>query len=298
VLGLTLTDWFFFLVLDINNPVLDQIPVGVRVINGLIQATCVRAAGFSAVPLSALAPAVKVLYVVMMYVNVYPIAMSVRSTNVYEEQSLGIYHDDEDEGEEGFETSGPRMKVWSRYVAMHARRQLAFDMWWLALALFCSCIIERNKLVNPDDFEWFNIFSIIFELVSAYGTVGLSLGIPDQYYSLSGEFSTLTKLIFCLVMIRGRHRGLPAAIDRAVMFPADLQETDDLIRENNNPVSVDDGEATSYRASIPPSRLFQDSGTMNGNTKASSVHQRFRPTWRRFSMSNEEYDVAENGQAG
>ena len=54
-----LTDWFFFLVLDIDNPVLDQIPTGVRVINGLIQATCVRAAGFAAVPLSALAPAVK-----------------------------------------------------------------------------------------------------------------------------------------------------------------------------------------------------------------------------------------------
>ena len=51
---------------------------------------------------------------------------SVRSTNVYEEQSLGIFHDIEDEIEEGFETSGPRMSVWSRYLAMHARRQLAF----------------------------------------------------------------------------------------------------------------------------------------------------------------------------
>jgi len=51
---------------------------------------------------------------------------SVRSTNVYEEQSLGIFYDNEDEPEEWFETSGPRMSVWSRYLAMHARRQLAF----------------------------------------------------------------------------------------------------------------------------------------------------------------------------
>ena len=58
----SLVDWFFFLVLDIGNPVLDQIPVGVRVINGLLQASCVRAAGFSAVPLSALAPAVKFVH--------------------------------------------------------------------------------------------------------------------------------------------------------------------------------------------------------------------------------------------
>ena len=38
----------------------------------------------------------RVLYVIMMYVAVYPIAMSVRSTNVYEEKSLGLFHDDDD----------------------------------------------------------------------------------------------------------------------------------------------------------------------------------------------------------
>lgn len=83
---------------------------------------------------------------------------SVRSTNVYEEQSLGIFKDDE-EPENEFEPSGPsRMHVWSRYLAMHARRQLAFgmlrrhhqdkvyqqllDLWWLCVAVFLICIIE------------------------------------------------------------------------------------------------------------------------------------------------------------
>jgi hypothetical protein len=50
---------------------------------------------------------------------------SVRSTNVYEEQSLGIFKQEADE-EETFEPSGPRITVWSRYLTMHARRQLAF----------------------------------------------------------------------------------------------------------------------------------------------------------------------------
>lgn len=59
---------------------------------------------------------------------------SVRSTNVYEEQSLGVFHDIEDEVEEEFETSGPRMRVWSRYLAMHARRQLAFGKF----SIFCG----------------------------------------------------------------------------------------------------------------------------------------------------------------
>ena len=56
------TDWFFFLVLDIGNPAIESIPVGVRVLLGVLQATAVRAAGFGTVALSSLAPAVKYAY--------------------------------------------------------------------------------------------------------------------------------------------------------------------------------------------------------------------------------------------
>jgi len=55
----SLTDWFFFLVLDIGTPAIEAIPLHSRVLLGLIQATAVRTAGFAAVPLAALAPGVK-----------------------------------------------------------------------------------------------------------------------------------------------------------------------------------------------------------------------------------------------
>jgi Trk-type K+ transport system membrane component len=58
-LARSMTDWFFFLVLDIGNPDIETIPVGTRFAIGLLQATAVRAAGFGTVTLSALAPAVK-----------------------------------------------------------------------------------------------------------------------------------------------------------------------------------------------------------------------------------------------
>ena len=54
-----MTDWFFFLVLDIGRPAIEDIPVGVRVLLGLLQAAAVRVAGFGSVPVAALAPAVK-----------------------------------------------------------------------------------------------------------------------------------------------------------------------------------------------------------------------------------------------
>lgn len=219
MVGLTLTDWVSFMVLDIGNQTIEDIPVGTRIAAGFLQSTAVRAAGFGIVPLAALSPAVQVLYVIMMYISVYPIAMSIRSTNVYEERSLGIF-DDVDPNEEEPQNEGRGAII--KYLGWHARRQLAFDIWWLAASLWIVCIIERGSITNPANYSYFTIFSVLFELVSAYGTVGLSLGVPFDNYSLSGDFSVLAKLVVIAVMIRGRHRGLPVAIDRAVMLPKDF----------------------------------------------------------------------------
>lgn len=234
VFVLTMIDWWSFLVLDRGNEVIDSLPYGTRLAAGLFQSCAVRAAGFVIVNMNAVAPAVKVLYVLMMYISVYPIAMSVRATNVYEERALGLFEEedpeDEEEDEEMQHTEGA--SAVAKYLGWHARRQLAFDMWWIALALWLVCIIERGALSDPANYEWMNIFNIIFELVSAYGTVGLSLGLPYDNYSLCGSFRTLSKLVFIVVMLRGRHRGLPVAIDRAVMLPKDFTESDERAMED------------------------------------------------------------------
>nr|XP_018267116.1 potassium ion transporter [Kwoniella dejecticola CBS 10117]OBR89274.1 potassium ion transporter [Kwoniella dejecticola CBS 10117] len=223
---LTSIDWVSFLVLDIGTPAIEAIPVGTRIAAGLLQSAAVRAAGFGIVPLAAMAPAVKVLYVIMMYISVYPIALSVRATNVYEEKSLGLFGEEEDED---YDSEGEGAQAVAKYIGWHARRQLAFDIWWLAFALWLICIIERGHINNEE--ATFNIFNVIFELVSAYGTVGLSLGVPDDNYSFSGGFRKLSKLIMVVVMLRGRHRGLPVAIDRAVMLPKDFTAAEETAFE-------------------------------------------------------------------
>jgi Trk-type K+ transport system membrane component len=65
------------------------------------------------------------------------------------------------------------------------------------------------------------VFAIFFEVVSAYANVGLSLGYPTNLTSLSGHFNVFSKLVICAMMIRGRHRGLPYAIDRTITLPSD-----------------------------------------------------------------------------
>jgi len=83
----------------------------------------------------------------------------------------------------------------SKYLSWHIRRQLAFDIWPLTLAIFLIACAERGKLMDPNKSPWFTIFRIIFECTSAYSTIGLSLGTPNNNYSFAGEFGTVSKLI-------------------------------------------------------------------------------------------------------
>ncbi|CAO1616976.1 unnamed protein product [Parajaminaea phylloscopi] len=222
----TFIDWFFFLILDIGNPEIEHIPLPQRVFDGLFQSVAVRAAGFQVVSLLSLAPAVQFLYVIMMYISAYPIALSVRSTNVYEERSLGVYVEKNGGDEDAELPNSSSPAGWGTYLAAHARRQLAFDIWWLGFALWLVCIIERRDIQDPASNGWFTVFSCMFELTSAYGTVGLSTGTPTDNFSLSGRFHTLSKLVVIATMLRGRHRGLPVAIDRSILLPQDLEDQD------------------------------------------------------------------------
>jgi len=204
-LGIDFVLWAFFGILNIGLPAVDSISIGTQTIMGLFQAIAVRVGGFYVILISNIAPSLQILYVVAMYISAFPILLSLRQTNVYEERSLGVDHD-------------PKADSGSKsYLGEHIRKQLAYDLWWLALAVWLISIIERTQIVYGGDY--FTVFAILFEVVSAYGTVGISMGVPYDDYSFSGSWHTLSKLILICVMIRGRHRSLPYAIDRAVLLP-------------------------------------------------------------------------------
>ena len=198
--------------MQLSDPVINNInPPGYRFLNGLFQAASTRTAGFSSVNLAELHPGIQVSYMIMMYISVFPIAISVRRTNVYEEKSLGIYGTAKEETDDENEPS---------YVGAHLRRQLSFDLWYIFLGLFIIAIAEGNRLANTNEYA-FTLFSVLFEIVSAYGTVGLSLGYPNIDASFSAEFNVISKLVVIAMQIRGRHRGLPYELDRAILLPSD-----------------------------------------------------------------------------
>lgn len=52
------------------------------------------------------------------------------------------------------------------------------DIWWLVWGVFLVAIIERDSLLDESK-KWFDLFRVLFELVSAFAGIGLSLGFPS-----------------------------------------------------------------------------------------------------------------------
>lgn len=240
VVTLNATDWVFFELLNIGNSIVESIPTGSRILDGLFQALAVRSGGFYIVPIAQIRIGVQVLYVVMMYISVYPVAITTRSSNVYEERSLGIYADDhsyENAEDRASRLIAEKSNTFSRlrrtmtsksikpsetrtyFVRQQMRGQLEHDLSWLVIAIFIITCIEASSFER--DPVVYSVFNIIFEVVSGYGCVGISTGLSDQAYSFSGGWHTVSKLVLAAVMLRGRHRGLPVALDRAVLLPGD-----------------------------------------------------------------------------
>ncbi|EME42197.1 hypothetical protein DOTSEDRAFT_175094 [Dothistroma septosporum NZE10] len=223
---INLIAWVLWIILQLDQSAIEAIPPGQRVMNGLFQSVELRAGGMYIITIGEVSPALQFFYMIIMYLSMYPLIVSLRESNVYEERSLG--QDDTTKfGRKSDDKSAPKSQI-----GLHIRKQLAYDIWWLLLAIFLICIVEHNPLSSGA--PGYTIFSIMFEVVSAYGTVGLSLGVPYDDYSFCGAWHVLSKLILLTVMIRGRHRILPLAVDRAVLLPGqDLM--DRLDREVEGP---------------------------------------------------------------
>lgn len=112
------------------------------------------------------------------------------------------------------------------FIRHQIRSQLSHDLWLIVLAVLVITIIETQHFL--EDPVNYSVFNILFEVISGYGCVGISIGVPWNTFSFSGGWYSGSKLVLVLVMLRGRHRGLPVALDRAVQLPSDdMDEVED-----------------------------------------------------------------------
>ncbi|KAF4951755.1 hypothetical protein FSARC_12826 [Fusarium sarcochroum] len=191
IFALNFVDVLLIIVLDLHNPEVTSLPLSARIPAAIFQAASARHTGTATFNLANINPAVQLSLLVMMCIS-----------------SLGIYEHEESLNE----------KNGKHYLKTHMKNQLSFDLWYIFLGTICICIAESTRIADVNE-PAFSVFSVLFEVTSAYGNVGLSLGYPTVATSLCGMFGTFSKVVICLVMIRGRHRGLPYALDRAIMLP-------------------------------------------------------------------------------
>lgn len=229
-----LTEISFFMILNrgSHNPVPYE-HADRRFLAAFFQSAMTRTTGLSIIDLTTQHPAMLILNVVSMYLAIYPQAMTIRKSNVYEDQSLGRFKpetekskklpgdgvsEDGDDYDEEDESPGTLVEL--------LRRQFSLDAWSLTLSLFFVSITEGGAISR----QKFTLFEIIFEVISAHGTVGFSLGYGDA--STSAGFSTLGKLIMIILIIRSAHRGMPYSIDRAVILRGKEMNRRDKEQEN------------------------------------------------------------------
>jgi Trk-type K+ transport system membrane component len=186
-----LSTWLFITIVEYLlffvewDKVLAPFTTGQKLFVMFFQTIAVRTAGFNNVNVGDLSTGHLGLYVFTMYVSAYPLIISIRARN---SAKSGLNQ---------------------------AKSVLGRDLIWLYLALIVICYIEEDgsfALVTQP------YLRTAFEISSSFGTVGLSMGAPFIVVSFSGLWHVTSKLILMCVMLGGRHRGLPLAIDPTINF--------------------------------------------------------------------------------
>lgn len=138
---LNAVDIILIIVLDLNNPEVNDLPMGPRVLAAIFLAASARHTGTTTLNVAAVNPGVQFSLLIMMYIAILPIAISIRTSNTYEEKTLGIYPH-----EGRLDETRPYA-----YFMMHFRNQLTFDLWYIFLGTFCICVAEAPRIMDGND---------------------------------------------------------------------------------------------------------------------------------------------------
>ncbi|XP_030522387.1 sodium transporter HKT1-like isoform X1 [Rhodamnia argentea] len=194
VLGFIGVQFIMFCSMQRDSESLSGLSSYEKIVGVLFQCVNTRYAGETIVDLSKVAPAVLVLFVVMMYLPPYTTFFPAR-------------------GGEGLPGNGERGKPKRSYEIL-LENLIFSQLSYLAIFIIMVCMAETKKM--KEDPINFNVLNIVVEVISAYGNVGFTTGYScerqlrrvegceDKWYGFSGKWSDEGKIILIIVMIFGR----------------------------------------------------------------------------------------------
>jgi Trk-type K+ transport system membrane component len=188
--------FFFFLAMEWNNAPLAGLDDGQRFVSALFQSTQLRNNGFNSQNLGLWSQAIVVFALFFMYIGSYPEVVATRSTA----------------------ESGDANAVHASFLHLQHKPEFAAIVQHLVLQSvgFILGVWLIILVIENQSWAGSQTIPLLFELVSAFGVVGMSIGQPGTNYSYSGSLSILSKLLVMFVMLAGRHRGMPLLTDAAI----------------------------------------------------------------------------------
>ncbi|CAL5040996.1 unnamed protein product [Urochloa decumbens] len=203
VVGLLAVAVTMFSAIDWNSPLFDGLSSYQKFVNALFTVVNVRHSGENSIDCSLISPAVLVLIIAMMYLPPLTTFAPPNGDDKTKDEKVTPEH--------------------GSWVLNLAFSQLVCNV----IFVIVVCITERRRLRNdPLNFSTLNM---IFEVISAYGNVGMSTGYScsrlqqlhpesichDKPYSFSGWWSDEGKMMIVLVMLYGRLKSFSRVTGKA-----------------------------------------------------------------------------------
>lgn len=156
-------------------------------LNSFFLSVSSRTAGFSTISMASISSASILLIIILMFIGASPSSTGggIKTTTLYNLYKSAV----------SFATGKPSLTHGKKIAEISIRKSHLLFM--IALSAFCIAsyailLIEFNFGTMAINFQ-----QIIFESMSAFGTVGLSMGI-------TADLHTLSKIILCVLMVFGR----------------------------------------------------------------------------------------------
>lgn len=173
-----------FLILEWNNPAtLGELNTGGKLMGAFFQAMTPRTAGFNTIPLADMTNASKMLTMVLMYIGGSPAS----TAGGIKTATLGVILFTVFSVVRGKEDTELFNRRVSRDIVNRALTVAVIGLTLIMIITMILMITEKNL-----EFE-----DLLFESISAFGTVGLSLGITS-------ELSNIGRMVIVFMMFAGR----------------------------------------------------------------------------------------------
>lgn len=194
-IALIVIGFFVFLLLEVNNPkTLQGLSVHEKILAAMFLSISPRTAGFNTIDITGLTDSSKFITIILMFIGGSPAGtaggIKTVTVGVLFFSVLSIIRNQTET--EVFERRLPDDLI---------RRSLAIAMIGLSAVVFVTVLLSIT--------EGLDFLDTSFEAVSAFGTVGLSLGVTPQ-------LSTIGKIVISLTMFLGRLGPMTLAVALAM----------------------------------------------------------------------------------